>query len=51
MGGAGPDWGSFTFDVAYVLDRRQVGTLTLVEFSAQDGSRINVRETAVWLEP
>jgi spore germination protein GerM len=48
---AGPDWGDFSFAVNYTVDRTQVGTLQVWEESAQDGSRLHLRETVLWLTP
>ncbi len=50
-GASGPEFGEFSFSVPYVLDRRQLGELILYNLSAKDGSVIDLRETAVWLEP
>jgi len=50
-GSAGPDFGIMSFDVEYNVDERQVGSLMVFEISAKDGSRINLREVPVWLEP
>ncbi len=40
-----------TFEVVYDVDRPQVGELMVFEFSAMDGSVIDLRETALWLLP
>ena len=48
---AGPDWGDFNFSVEYTVDRVQVGTLQVWEESAQDGSKLHLRETTLWLTP
>ena len=47
----GPDWGEMAFGVPYTVSELQVGTLTVWETSAMDGSMINLRETVVWLTP
>ena len=39
------------FDVSYTVDRAQVGELMVFEYSAKDGSVIDLRETALWLMP
>lgn len=46
-----PDWGDMMFNIAYNVDHLQVGTLQVWETSAQDGSRLNLREAVVWLSP
>jgi hypothetical protein len=46
-----PDWGDMTFPVPYAVTEQQVGTLQVWETSAKDGSRINLRETVMWLTP
>ena len=48
---AGPDWGDFSFTVTYTVDEPQVGTLQVWEESAQDGSKLHLRETVLWLIP
>jgi hypothetical protein len=50
-GASGPEFGVMSFDVAYSVSERQVGTLMVFEISAMDGSRINLREVPLWLEP
>jgi len=50
-GGAGPDFGEFSFTVPFDVDRRQLGALILYNESAADGSIIDLRETPIWLEP
>jgi germination protein M len=42
-------WGEWQVDVPYEVDREQFGALIVWEFSAEDGSRINVREYPVQL--
>jgi germination protein M len=42
-------WGEWQIDVPYEVDRDQFGALIVWEFSAQDGSRINIREYPVQL--
>jgi hypothetical protein len=50
-GSSGPDFGPMTFEVEYTVDRPQVGELMVFEYSAKDGSVIDLRETALWLMP
>ncbi len=50
-GSSGPDFGPMTFEVSYTVDRPQVGELMVFEYSAKDGSVIDLRETALWLMP
>ena len=50
-GAAGPEFGVMSFDVEYDVDTRQLGSLMVFEISAQDGSRIHLREVPLWLEP
>jgi hypothetical protein len=42
-------WGEWQTEIAYTLDREQFGALIVWEFSAKDGSRINIREYPVIL--
>jgi hypothetical protein len=42
-------WGDWEAELPYTVDRDQFGALIVWEFSAQDGSRINVREYPVQL--
>lgn len=42
-------WGSWSVDIPYQVDRDQFGALVVWEFSARDGSRINIREYPVRL--
>jgi spore germination protein GerM len=42
-------WGEWETDIPYTVDRDQFGALIVWEFSAKDGSRINVREYPVQL--
>jgi hypothetical protein len=42
-------WGDWEVSVAYTIDRDQVGALIVWEYSAKDGSRINIREYPVLL--
>ena len=42
-------WGEWEIDVPYEVDRDQFGSLIVWENSAQDGSRINIREYPVQL--
>ncbi|MGF1668632.1 MAG: Gmad2 immunoglobulin-like domain-containing protein [Acidimicrobiia bacterium] len=50
-GSSGPDFGPMTFEVSYTVDRPQVGELMVFEYSARDGSVIDLRETVLWLMP
>jgi spore germination protein GerM len=47
----GNDWGGFDFTIAYDVDREQVGALIVFDYSAKDGSQIDVREHPVVLVP
>jgi spore germination protein GerM len=50
MAGCGTGcWGEWETDIPYTLDRNQFGALIVWEFSAEDGSRIHVREYPVQL--
>jgi germination protein M len=42
-------WGAWEIEIPYEVDRQQFGALIVWEFSAQDGSRINIREYPVQL--
>lgn len=42
-------WGEWEIDIPYTVDRDQVGALIVWEYSAEDGSRIHVREYPVQL--
>jgi spore germination protein GerM len=42
-------WGEWETELTYTVDREQFGALIVWEFSAKDGSRINVREYPVQL--
>jgi spore germination protein GerM len=42
-------WGEWQTEIAYTVDREQVGALIVWAFSAKDGSRINIREYPVIL--
>ncbi|HEX6301361.1 MAG TPA: GerMN domain-containing protein [Acidimicrobiia bacterium] len=42
-------WGEWETDITYTIDRDQFGALIVWEFSAEDGSRIHVREYPVQL--
>lgn len=42
-------WGEWSIDVPYEIDREQFGALIVWEYSAKDGSRINIREYPVLL--
>lgn len=42
-------WGAWEIEIPYVVDRQQFGALMVWEFSAQDGSRIHIREYPVQL--
>ena len=43
-------WGEWETEIEYEVDRPQFGALIVWEYSAQDGSRINVREYPLRLE-
>ncbi len=45
----GPAWGRFAFTVDYDVSFDQVGTLMVFEISANDGSKIFLREHPIWL--
>lgn len=42
-------WGEWAIEVPYTVDREQLGAVIVWEFSAEDGSRIHVREYPVQL--
>ena len=42
-------WGAWEIEIPYEVDRQQFGSLIVWEFSAQDGSRIHIREYPVQL--
>jgi hypothetical protein len=42
-------WGEWSIEIPYQVDREQFGAVIVWEFSAQDGSRIHVREYPVRL--
>jgi hypothetical protein len=42
-------WGEWEVEIPYTVDRDQFGALIVWEFSAKDGSRINIREYPVRL--
>ena len=42
-------WGEWEIDIPYTADREQFGAIIVWEFSAKDGSRINIREYPVQL--
>ena len=42
-------WGEWSVEIPFEVDREQFGTLMVWEFSAEDGSRIHVREYPVRL--
>lgn len=42
-------WGEWEIEIPYSVDREQFGALIVWEFSAADGSRINVREYPIQL--
>lgn len=42
-------WGEWKTDIPYTIDRDQFGALIVWEFSAEDGSRIHVREYPIQL--
>lgn len=45
----GMGWGEFDFTIDYEVDREQVGSLVVWAHSAEDGSRIDIREYPVKL--
>ncbi len=47
----GTGWGGFDFTIDYDVQREQVGALIVWANSAQDGSRIDIREYPVVLSP
>ena len=42
-------WGVWEIEIPYEVDRQQFGAVIVWEFSAQDGSRIHIREYPVQL--
>jgi germination protein M len=42
-------WGEWQTEISFAIDREQFGALIVWEFSAEDGSRINIREYPVLL--
>jgi hypothetical protein len=42
-------WGEWETQITYTINREQFGALIVWEFSAEDGSRIHVREYPVQL--
>ncbi len=42
-------WGEWEVDIPFTIDREQFGSLIVWEISAEDGSRINIREYPVQL--
>lgn len=42
-------WGDWSIDVPYTVDREQFGAIIVWEFSAEDGSRIHIREYPIRL--
>lgn len=42
-------WGAWEIEIPYQIDRQQFGALIVWEFSAEDGSRIHIREYPVQL--
>jgi spore germination protein GerM len=42
-------WGEWAIDIPYTIDREQFGSLIVWEFSAKDGSQVNVREYPIQL--
>lgn len=47
----GTGWGGFDFTIQYEVDREQIGALIVWVDSAEDGSKIDVREYPVVLTP
>ena len=50
MAASGVGWAPFDFTIDYAVDRSQRGALIVWTNSAQDGSRIDIREYPVFLE-
>ncbi|HSJ35157.1 MAG TPA: GerMN domain-containing protein [Acidimicrobiia bacterium] len=50
MSGSGVGWAGFDFTIDYSVDRSQRGALIVWTDSAQDGSRIDIREYPIFLE-
>lgn len=48
---SGVDWGVFDFTIDYDVDRTQRGALIVWTSSAEDGSRIDIREYPLVLRP
>lgn len=51
MSGSGVDWAPFDFTIDYEVDGPQRGNLIVWTESARDGTRIDIREYPVRLEP
>jgi spore germination protein GerM len=51
MSDNGVGWGAFDFTIAYDIDTPQLGHLIVWVSSAEDGSRVNIREYPVHLVP
>jgi hypothetical protein len=53
MTDSGMGWGSFgfTIDVPYEVDAEQPASLIVFDYSAKDGTRENIREHPIWLQP
>ncbi|CAN5893778.1 hypothetical protein BH23ACT5_BH23ACT5_17520 [soil metagenome] len=51
MSGSGVEWAPFDFTIHYDVARSQRGALIVWADSARDGSRIDIREFPVFLEP
>jgi spore germination protein GerM len=49
----GVGWGSFGFsiDVPYEVDAEQLASLIVFDYSPKDGTRENIREHPIWLQP
>lgn len=47
----GTGWGGFDFTIPYSVDKAQTGALIVWAYSAKDGSRIDIREYPLVLEP
>lgn len=51
MSSSGVGWAPFDFTIDYEVDRSQRGALIVWVNSAEDGSRVDIREYPVFLEP
>lgn len=51
MSGSGVDWAGFDFTIDYQVDRTQIGSLVVWTDSAEDGTRVDIREYPLLLQP